>query len=141
MNENLEESVTHVFANPEVKEGESFSEGSVEMLKRAEAVDLRFKNEISDKYGYGFYKRIQDKISLLSKDFFYKGEVAIDWVEAKGLPLPTSKLGMQAWSAATGVVAVIVPGLGVLLPVAYILWKRSQDREGISSNEIKPKYV
>jgi len=95
------------------------------MLARAEQADRELESEIAERFGENFLGDAQSKLKAWTESLLSKGENAIDWIEVKGLPLPKSKLGMRLLGGAMGITGSVVPGLGILLPVAYILWKRS----------------
>lgn len=108
------------------------------MLTRADQADMELESKIADQFGEGFSDDAQSKLKAWTESLLSKGEDAIDWIEVKGLPLPKSKLGMRMLGGAMGITGSIVPGLGILLPVAYILWKRSND---ITSLNIEKQYA
>ena len=97
------------------------------MLARADQADMELESKIADRFGESFSDDAQSKLKAWTESLLSKGEDAIDWIEVKGLPLPKSKLGMRMLGGAMGITGSVVPGLGILLPVAYILWKRSND--------------
>lgn len=97
------------------------------MLARAEQADMKLESDIAERFGTEFSHDAQSRLKTWTQSFLAKGDDAIDWIEVKGLPLPKSKLGMRMLGGAMGVTGSVVPGLGILLPLAYILWKRSND--------------
>ena len=108
------------------------------MLARADQADMELESKIADRFGESFSDDAQSKLKAWTESLLSKGESAIDWIEVKGLPLPKSKLGMRMLGGAMGITGSVVPGLGILLPVAYILWKRSND---ITSLNIEKQYA
>lgn len=108
------------------------------MLARADQADIELESKITDRFGEGFSDDAQSKLKAWTESLLSKGEKAIDWIEVKGLPLPKSKLGMRMLGGAMGITGSVVPGLGILLPVAYILWKRSND---ITSFNLEKQYA
>jgi hypothetical protein len=110
----------------------------VMMLTRADQADMELESKIADRFGESFSDDAQSKLKAWTESLLSKGESAIDWIEVKGLPLPKSKLGMRMLGGAMGITGSVVPGLGILLPVAYILWKRSND---VPSLNIEKQYA
>lgn len=108
------------------------------MLARADQADMELESKIADRFGESFSDDAQSKLKAWTESLLSKGEGAIDWIEVKGLPLPKSKLGMRMLGGAMGITGSVVPGLGILLPVAYILWKRSND---VPSLNIEKQYA
>lgn len=95
------------------------------MLARAQRIDKELESEITERFGEKFLDNARSKLQAWTQSLLSKGESAINWIEMKGLPLPKSKLGMRMLGGTMGIAGSVVPGLGILLPVAYILWKRS----------------
>lgn len=110
------------------------------MLARAGETDMKLENNIAERFGAEFSHEAKSKLRAWTDSFLAKGENAIDWIEIKGLPLPKSKLGMRMLGGAMGVTGSVVPGLGILLPVAYILWKRSNDMS-ITQSDFEKQYA
>lgn len=95
------------------------------LLSITEKIDVQLGEEITHRFGKGFYDTLRGRMGSLAASFLAKGDGTIDWVEAKGLPLPTSKAGIRVLSGVIGVTGSVVPGLGILLPLSYVLWQRS----------------
>lgn len=101
------------------------AEEADELLFAAEAINAELDREIVERFGEGFYSKACVRMNSWAEAFLKKGDDTIDWVEAKGLPLPKSKVGMRMLSGVIGATGM-APGLGVLLPLAYVLWKRGK---------------
>ena len=106
--------------DPVITEGEG-------LLARFEVADEALEARIEEKYGEGFSSRAKEVFSRKWDGLLEKGDGFLNWVEAKGLPLPKTKVGLQVLAGTTGVTGSVIPGLGVLLPVAYLLWQRSKN--------------
>lgn len=94
------------------------------MLRATEALAIDLKATNNARFGQEFSTTIQSRMNGWMEALVQKGDTAIDRIEARGVPLPKSKLGMRVLSGVTGVTGAVVPGLGVLLPLSYVLWKR-----------------
>lgn len=105
------------------------------LLARLESEDQSLETAVDAKYGENFSERVKEYCGAKWQKLLEQGDGFITWAEQKGLPLPRSKVGMRTLAGVTGVAGTAVPGLGVLLPVAYILWKRSA---GLSTEDNAP---
>lgn len=94
------------------------------LLLKAEGMEHEIDSELSEKYGEGFLRGLSEKMNDWGQKFLEKGDTTLNWAEAKGLPIPKSKAGLYLYSGASGALGIVVPGLGVLLPLSYILYKR-----------------
>lgn len=94
------------------------------MLRATEALSIDLKATNNARFGQEFSSNLRSRMNGWMETLVEKGDTALDRIEAKGMPLPKSKLGMRVLSGVTGVTGAIVPGLGVLLPLSYVLWKR-----------------
>lgn len=108
---------------------ESIETEGKETLARLEIENTFLDKSISERYGSGFLEKLRTRSALWSESLKVKGDRLLEWAEEKGVPMPESKRGMRIASAASGVAGAIVPGLGFLLPVSYILWQRSAKME------------
>lgn len=107
------------------------------MLRATEALSIDLKATNNARFGQEFSSNLRSRMSGWMETLVEKGDTALDRIEAKGMPLPKSKLGMRVLSGVTGVTGAVVPGLGVLLPLSYVLWKRGNQ---INKPE-QPSYV
>ncbi len=115
---------TSDFSDATLESDQTIVEGEG-LLARLESEDRSLEAEVSIKYGEKFSELAKEYCGQKWQKLLEQGDGFITWAEQKGLPLPQSKVGMRTLAGATGAVGTAVPGLGVLLPVAYILWKRS----------------
>ncbi len=100
------------------------------LLLKAEGMEHEIDSELSEKFSEGFLQRLSEKMSDWEQQFLTRGNAALDWTEARGLPIPKSQAGLYAYSAATGALGIVVPGLGVLLPLSYVLYTRGKNMNG-----------
>lgn len=94
------------------------------ILRATESLAIDLKATNNARFGQEFSATLRSRMNGWMETLVEKGDTAIDRMEAKGVPLPKSKLGMRVLSGVTGVTGAVVPGLGVLLPLSYVLWKR-----------------
>lgn len=94
------------------------------MLQATESLSIELKATNNARFGQEFSSNLRSRMNGWMDALIEKGDIAIDRIEAKGVPLPKSKIGMRVLSGVTGVTGAVVPGLGVLLPLSYVLWKR-----------------
>ena len=97
------------------------------VLLIAEQMEEDIDCRLSKKFGGKFVRKISEKARAWEKVLLIKGNAALNWTETKGLPIPRSKAGLYANAAATGAFGIAVPGLGILLPLSYVLYKRGAD--------------
>ncbi len=107
------------------------------ILRATEALSIDLKATNNARFGQEFSSNLRSRMSGWMETLVEKGDTALDRIEAKGMPLPKSKLGMRVLSGSTDVTGAVVPGLGVLLPLSYVLWKRGNQ---INKPE-QPTYV
>ncbi len=93
------------------------------MISHSEKVADQLEEEVIRQYGGGFVSGLRSKMSEWSESLLTKGEHAVDWMEAKGIPLPKSKLGMRCLSAGMGTAGAVIPGGAVLLALSVVLWR------------------
>lgn len=108
------------------------------MISRSEQVADRLEEEVIRYYGGGFVSGLRTRMSGWSESLLTKGEKAVDWVEAKGIPLPKSKLGMRCLSAGMGTVGAVIPGGAVLLALSVVLWRRDPASRNMPPSGLTP---
>ncbi len=124
MIENLKKSVERKsFGSGDPESPATLARG-VEIVSAIEEINKRLDEDVASRYGKGFYDRAYARINDWYEQSFQKGEDIINWAELKGFPLPKSKVGMRVLSGVTGITGTIIPGLGVLLLLAVVLWMR-----------------
>lgn len=97
----------------------------MELLNRTEALSVELDEQITERFGADFLERLQGKMNMWAESFLVKGDKALSWVEMKGVPLPKTRAGARILSGCIGTAGAVIPGLGIMLPIAYVLWKRS----------------
>ena len=112
------------FSDAVLESDQTLMEGE-SLLSRLETEDASLEAAVDGKYGENFSARLRGYCGEKWEKMLEKGDGFVNWAEQKGIPLPKSKVGMRTLAGVTGVAGTAVPGLGVLLPVAYILWRRS----------------
>lgn len=112
-------------AEYDVRESSVASPEAEALLARLEAEDIRLDQEMNEKWGEGFFENVKERGEAWWNSLVEKGDGFLEWAQEKGLPLPKTRVGMRALAGATGVAGAVVPGLGVFLPAAYLLWKKS----------------
>ncbi len=97
------------------------------LLLEAERAEQEIDGKLSEKYGEEFLPDLSRKMRDWGERFLEKGDATLNWAEMKGFPIPKSKAGLYLYSGASGALGVVVPGLGVLLPLSYIFYKRAAE--------------
>ena len=109
-----------------------------EVLAQLESENVFLDQSIAEQYGPSFVEKLRARSALWGESLQSKGNSLLEWAKEKGVPIPESKRGLRIASAASGVAGAVVPGLGFLLPVSYILWQRStqEKSEGDGTSDL-----
>lgn len=137
MNENLGKAVRKERLVPENLDSSTVLDPGEKLLSAIENIDRRLDEDVAKRFGAGFYDKACTRINDWCEQFFQKGEDMVNWAEVRGLQLPKSKVGMRVLSGVTGVTGTFVPGLGVLLPLSIILWKRGDYKKNTSDADTR----
>ncbi len=95
------------------------------MLAAAETYADELEAEVVSRFGARFLLGFREKAVSFIESLSRKGELSLDWVESKGIPLPKSKVGTCLLSGTMAVVGAIPPGGVFLVAFAYVLFRRN----------------
>lgn len=94
------------------------------LLQGTETLNTELDTQITERFGSGFVYRLRERAVRFGTRMMTAGNTALDKMAERGIPIPKSKTGMRILAASAGTAGIVIPGLGILIPAAYMLWKR-----------------